>query len=66
MTCPVCGSKSTVKDTGSDVDIIVRKRICLAQECKYVFYTIETECNNAEAEILLNQLRKKAKNANNN
>lgn len=61
MTCPVCGSKSMVKDTGTDSDIIIRKRICLSDSCKYVFYTKEIDCNKTEAENLLYQLRKKAK-----
>lgn len=57
MTCPVCGYKTKVKDTGTDVDCIVRKRICLNGECKYVFYTMETECDNKKGKLLLNELR---------
>lgn len=57
MTCPICGSKTKVKDTGTDVDCIVRKRICLNNECKYVFYTMEIECDNKKGKLLLNELR---------
>lgn len=57
MTCPICGYKTKVKDTGSDVDCIVRKRMCLNGGCKYVFYTMETECDNKKGKLLLNELR---------
>lgn len=57
MTCPICGSKTKVKDTGTDVDCIVRKRMCLNNKCNYVFYTMETECDNKKGKLLLNELR---------
>lgn len=46
MTCPTCGGKTKVADTGTYIDCIFRKRICLS--CKKVFYTIETDFDNAK------------------
>lgn len=57
MTCPVCGSKTKVKDTGTDVDCIIRKRVCLNAECKFIFYTMETECDSMKGKLLLNEFR---------
>lgn len=57
MTCPVCGCKTKVKDTGTDVDCIIRKRVCLNDECKFIFYTMETECDNMKGKLLLNEFK---------
>lgn len=46
MTCPICGEKSKVTDTGTYIDCIFRKRICLL--CKKVFYTLETDFPDAK------------------
>lgn len=57
MTCPLCGEKTVVKDTGTYSDIIIRKRQC--QECKYVFFTKELDYDNyKEAQKLLLEARK--------
>lgn len=41
MNCEICGSKTIVIDSRSDVDIVVRKRKCI--ECKHTFYTQEVD-----------------------
>jgi transcriptional regulator NrdR family protein len=51
MTCPVCGGKTTVYDTLSDVDSVVRKRKCC--DCKYFVYTMELEYENAYEDFKL-------------
>ena len=42
MTCPVCGGKTEVRDSYSEVDVIYRKRRCV--ECGHTFTTEEIEC----------------------
>lgn len=65
MTCPVCGSETKIIDTGSDIDIVIRKRKCCSKNCSYYFFTQEVECTKDEFEYIQNylkRLRKKAKN----
>ena len=42
MKCPVCQSKSTVKNTIYKKDFTIRYRTCLNPSCRYKFKTIET------------------------
>ena len=65
MTCPVCGSETKIVDTGSDVDIVIRKRKCTSQNCTYYFFTTEVESTKDEFDYIqsyLKSLRKKGKN----
>lgn len=41
MTCPICGAKTKVADTYSDVDMVIRRRKCT--ECDHMFWTEEIE-----------------------
>lgn len=41
MTCPMCGAETIVDGTRDMGDSVVRYRKC--RECKYRFYTIETD-----------------------
>lgn len=43
MTCPVCGGKTAVVDSVTDVECVYRKRKCL--ECSHTFATTEQESN---------------------
>lgn len=64
MTCPVCGSDTKIIDSGSDVDIVIRKRKCVSENCNYYFFTQEVECSKDEFDYVqsyLKSLRKKAK-----
>jgi len=64
MTCPVCGSETKIIDSGSDVDIVIRKRQCVNMLCRYIFTTVEIECTKTDEENtnkLLKEIRKKAK-----
>jgi transcriptional regulator NrdR family protein len=45
MTCPICGGKTTVRDTQTDCEGSYRKRVCL--ECGHPFYTAEHESKEA-------------------
>ena len=48
MTCPKCGSKTSVIDT-ADLDVIIyRKRKCY--ECNHTFYTLEQDSDAETAE----------------
>lgn len=52
MTCPVCGSDTTVVDTRSpEPDVVKRHRSCV--DCGYRFNTVEVEENKPEKEALL-------------
>lgn len=42
MTCPVCGGKTAVVDTLTEVDVIYRRRKCISCGCS--FTTEEVEC----------------------
>lgn len=42
MTCPVCGGKTAVVDTCTEVDVIYRRRRCV--NCGCSFTTEEVEC----------------------
>ena len=50
MTCPVCGGKTTVRNSATDTEIVARKRKCL--ECKYYFFTMEKEDDDAYDEYM--------------
>lgn len=44
MKCPLCGSDTAVVDTKMKVDLVRRRRKCLATKnprCKYRFATVE-------------------------
>lgn len=41
MTCPVCGSETTVADSRTDGEIVIRRRWCII--CNHKFYTTELE-----------------------
>lgn len=43
MTCPVCGGKTTVADSRSECDEVMRKRRCTQPDCGYIFHTVELE-----------------------
>jgi transcriptional regulator NrdR family protein len=64
MTCPVCGSGTKIIDSGSDVDIVIRKRQCVNMICRYIFTTVELECTKSDEDsvnAMLKEIRKKAK-----
>lgn len=64
MTCPVCGSDTKIIDSGSDVDIVIRKRQCVNMDCRYIFTTVELECSKYDEDsvnAMLKEIRKKAK-----
>lgn len=41
MTCPVCGEKTTVRDSLTDCEVVCRERKCT--DCGHVFHTEECE-----------------------
>lgn len=47
MICPMCDGKVRVIDSKADYDAVYRKRKC--NLCCHVFYTEETESNDAKA-----------------
>ena len=67
MTCQICGGKTTVIDSVSDVDEVIRRRRC--KECSHTFFTRETDGDYAECyerirlRWKLNSARRKKKNA---
>lgn len=52
MTCPVCGGKTTVRESVADCECVYRRRKCL--DCKYRFTTTEQE---SKDQRILTQLR---------
>lgn len=46
MFCVNCGKKTTVKDSRTDKDDVLRRRIC--PECKRTTYTLEIEIDHKE------------------
>lgn len=43
MTCPICGGKTGVYGSYSDVEAVYRRRKCLDPNCNHRFYTTELE-----------------------
>lgn len=46
MFCVNCGKKTTVKDSRTDKDGVLRRRIC--PECERTMYTLEIEIDRKE------------------
>lgn len=59
MTCPVCSGKTKVEMCRKDCDSVVRRRKCL--ECRFAFYTQETECSNQVYNDMVREQKKKGK-----
>lgn len=55
MNCPNCNSKTTVTNTGKDVDMIIRRRKC--KSCGYAFFTQEIDYSDPKAMKLINELK---------
>ena len=71
MLCEICEGKTRVINTRTDVDHVVRKRMCL--KCGHIFYTQEIDMDYTTGKKEISQLqmqRKKLqeaeKNAKNN
>lgn len=51
MTCPNCSGATTVTDTGTGSDEVIRRRKC--KKCGYIFYTVEHEIEHPKPWALL-------------
>ena len=57
MTCPRCGSRTRVTDTGTDGMMTYRYHLC--RQCGYKFYTAEQIIDKSEGGAALYRLRHK-------
>ena len=53
VTCPICGGTSRVNRSLQDESEVVRRRRCLS--CGTVFYTVETDCDEARGAEIFRQ-----------
>ena len=61
MTCIFCGGDTKVIESAGTSEFIIRKRQC--KECKGVYYTKETDFDDAkEAARLMYEIRKENRN----
>lgn len=51
MTCPKCNSRTRISDKRYNVDNneLYRRRICLNENCKYKFYSVEIDIEDNES-----------------
>ena len=71
MLCEICEGKTRVINTRTDVDHVVRKRMCL--KCGHIFYTQEIDMDYttgkkeiSQLQTMRKKLQEEAKNAKNN
>lgn len=58
MVCEICGGKTRVIVVVRDVDIVIRKRLCVV--CGHTFYTQEIDIDYAEGNNLHKKLMRDA------
>lgn len=59
MLCEICEGKTRVINTRTDVDHVVRKRICL--KCGHIFYTQEIDMDYKTGKKEISQLQMQRK-----
>ena len=59
MLCEICEGKTRVINTRTDVDHVVRKRMCL--KCGHIFYTQEIDMDYTTGKKEISQLQKMRK-----
>ena len=59
MICSLCGGKTTVQDTGTGADEVIRRRKCLS--CGHRFFTSECDLEDAKGKYLLYLYKEKIK-----
>ena len=59
MLCEICEGKTRVINTRTDVDHVVRKRMCL--KCGHIFYTQEIDMDYATGKKEISQLQMQRK-----
>ena len=71
MLCEICEGKTRVINTRTDVDHVVRKRMCL--KCGHIFYTQEIDMDYttgkkeiSQLQTMRKKLQEKERNAKNN
>ena len=59
MLCEICEGKTRVINTRTDVDHVVRKRMCL--KCGHIFYTQEIDMDYKTGKKEISQLQRQRK-----
>ena len=55
MNCPVCGEKTLVTTCNKDCEGVYRVRVCRDPNCKYRFFTTESESDREDFDRVARQ-----------